>query len=418
MNVNDITLNRLKVSFTNAPLADIPSEVAREMEKMRPFIRKDMRIAVAVGSRGVANIALIVKSALNALSAFGAKPFVVPAMGSHGGATAEGQKELLKEYGVTEEAMGFPVLSSMKVESLGTLPGNETVPLYMDAYAYGADGVFVINRVKAHTDFHGENESGIAKMLVIGLGKHAQALAVHAHMAAGLKELIPRAARAIVDTGKIIGGLAVVEDGYDQTSIIEAVEAADLVKTDAVLLKKSKAMMPRLPFVRLDVLLVDRMGKNISGTGMDTNVIGRMNIRGVPDDPPYITRICLLDLTPESHGNALGVGLADVIPRRLYEKIDWPVTYENVLTSRFVERGFTPVVQPTDLEALAAAVHTCGYRTRQTLRLARIKDTLHLDEIYVTDPLLEDVRGRAGIEIVQRGIPLRFNEEGELAKLP
>lgn len=417
VNISDITLNKLKVTFTKAPLTDISGEIAKELELIRPFVKNDMRIAVAVGSRGIDNLALIVRAVINRLISFGAKPFIVPAMGSHGGATAEGQKEMLKEYGITDETMGVLIISSMKVKGLGTLPDNENVSLYMDEHAYNADGVFVINRVKAHTDFHGPNESGIAKMLVIGLGKHAQALAVHEHMVAGLREFVPKVAQAIVDTGKIIGALAIVEDGYDKTSIIKAVLPKDIVRVDSELLLLSKAMMPRLPFERFDVLLVDIMGKNISGTGMDTNIIGRTNIRGNSDFAPFITRICLFDITPQSHGNALGVGLADVIPKKLYEKIDWKTTYENVLTSRFVERGFTPIIQPTDKEVIETAVKTCGFRTKDTLKLVRIKDTLHIDEIYVTDALLDEMKDNDKIEVVERNVSFTFDEKGELARL-
>ncbi len=414
---SEIKLNRLKLTFKSAPLSDIRGEIAKELEHIRPFIRRDMRIAVAVGSRGIDHNALIVKEVVDRFISYGAKPFIVPAMGSHGGATGEGQKSLLKEYGITDEAMGVPVLSSMKVKSLGTLPDNKNVSLYMDEYAYNSDGVFVINRVKAHTDFHGPNESGIAKILVIGLGKHAQALSVHEHMVGGLREFIPKVAQAIVDTGKIIGALAIVEDGYDKTSIIRAVPGRDIVRADAELLIKAKAMMPSLPFHRFDVLLVDFMGKDLSGTGMDPNIIGRVNIRGETDQAPYITRICLLDITPQGHGNALGIGLADIIPKSLYEKIDWQATYENVLTSRFVERGFTPVIRPTDRDVVNTGLRTCGFKTKETIKLVRIRDTLHIDEIYATDALLDEVSNNADVEICERNIPLVFSENGELKRL-
>jgi hypothetical protein len=416
MKSSDIRLNKLKVQFVSAPIADIEGEIARELKLIQLEITPGMCIAVTVGSRGISNIALIVKTVAGVLKSFGAKPFIVPAMGSHGGATAEGQKMVLKTYGVTEEEMGVPILSSMEVVHVGILPGEEELPLYMDKYAFESDGVFVINRVKAHTDFHGSNESGIAE-ISIGLGKHAQALAAHGYLASGLRQYIPRIAHAIIETGKVIGALAIVEDGCDRTSIIRAVKARDIVTADAELLIQAKKMMPSIPFEQVDVMMVDRMGKNISGTGMDTNIIGRVNIRGEADTPPYSTNLCLFDLTPESHGNGLGVGLADLIPQRLADKIDWKVTYENVLTSRFVERGFLPVTLPIDRDVVDTALRICGHITEKTLRLIRIRDTLHIDEIFVTDPLWEEVRGNSGIELLEKGIALSFSIDGVLKKL-
>lgn len=415
--VSEVTLNKLKVKFESSPLKDIRNEIKAELQLIKPHIKEGMRIAIAVGSRGINNIDIIVKEVVDSFIEFGGNPFIVPAMGSHGGATAKGQKALLEEYGITEKAMGVKIISSMEVKRLGSLPENTNVSLYMDEHAYYSDGVFIINRVKPHTDYHGPNESGIAKMLVIGLGKHAQALSVHEYLVEGLKELIPKVANAIIDTGKVLGALAIVEDGYDRTSIIKATLGKDIIKLDAELLFKAKSMMPKIPFNNLDVLLVDWMGKDISGTGMDTNIIGRINIRGEADNTPYITRICLFDITPQCHGNALGIGLADIIPKKLYDKIDWQVTYENVLTSRFVERGFTPIIQPTDKDVINTALQTCGFRTKDTLKLARIKDTLHIDEIYVTNPLLDKITNNKNIQIIEKNIPLVFNKGGDLVKI-
>lgn len=414
--ISEVTLTKIKINLISAPLKDIRREVREELEIIRPFIKTGMRIAIAVGSRGIDDIAIIVKEVVTQFISFGAKPFIIPAMGSHGGATGEGQKAILKEYGITDETMSVPVVSSMDVVDLGTLPANK-ISLYMDKCAYNSDGVFVINRVKAHTDFHGSNESGIAKMLVIGLGKHAQALSVHEHLVKGLKEYIPEVAQAIVDTGKIIGALAIVEDGYNKISVIRAICGEDIIARDAELLLLSKSMMPYIPFERFDILLIDWMGKNISGTGMDTNIIGRINIRGETDLPPYIKRICVFDITPQSQGNALGIGLADIIPEKLYKKINWQATYENVITSRFVERGFTPIVQATDYDVVNTAISTCGFGTVRTLKLMRIKDTLHIDEIYVTDAMLDEIDDKSKITIVQKNIPLVFNERGDIKKL-
>jgi hypothetical protein len=418
LRADEVSLNKLKVTFKNEPIPDVPAEVARQMELFRDDIRSGMSIAVAAGSRGIANIAEIVKAVVDFFISCEARPFVVPAMGSHGGATAEGQRGVLAGYGITERRVGAPIVSSMEVMMIGVLPGREHLPLYMDRHAFEADAVFVVNRVKAHTDFHGDNESGIAKMLSIGLGKHAQALVTHDYLVDGLRDFIPRIAAAIAATGRVLGALAVVEDGYDQTSIVRAVRAKDIVREDARLLEASKAMMPSLPFKDIQLLLVDWMGKDISGTGMDPNVIGRIGIRGEPDSPPRVNTICLFDITPESHGNALGIGLADLVPVGLTKKVDWRTTYENVCTSRFLCRGATPVTLGSDREVVNMGLSACGHADASTLRLVRIRDTLHIDEIYVSDPLLDESRRSGRVEVVERGIPLVFSEDGSIQKLP
>jgi hypothetical protein len=338
-------------------------------------------------------------------------------MGSHGGATAEGQKEVLAGYGITDETMGVPVLSSMSAVCVGGLSGEMKLPLFMDKYAFESDGVVVVNRVKAHTDFHGVNESGIAKILVIGLGKQAQAMAVHEYMVKGLRNLIRPAAEEIVKTGKIIGAVGIVEDGYDRTSVVKAVPAEGIPEEDAKLLQLSKRMMPQLPWKAMDVLMVDIMGKDISGTGMDTNVIGRMCIRGESDGKPDITRICLFGLTARSHGNALGIGMADIIPQSLYDQIDWQSTYENVLTSTFLERGFVPIVRSTDRDVLNTALRTCGCLDFEKLRLLRIRDTLHIDEVYATPALCTEIEENEDVKVLEHGFCLNFNRKGELQRL-
>jgi hypothetical protein len=387
------------------------------METFRGSVHEGSRVAVTVGSRGISNIAVIIKAVCDALKSQGIRPFIVPAMGSHGGATAEGQKALLSEYGIKEETMEVPVISSMEVHRIGTLPGGEALPLYIDKNAFEADAIFVVNRVKAHTAFHGENESGIAKMLSIGLGKHAQAAVTHEYLVDGLRLFIPRIAEAIAATGKIMGALAIVEDGYDQTAILRSVRPEEIVSADAELLKISKSMMPSLPFSEIQLLAVDWMGKNISGTGMDPNIIGRIGIRGEVDTWPKIDTICVFDITPESLGNAVGIGLADLVPRSLVDKANWKATYENVFTSRFLCRAAIPVTLPTDREVMDMALSVCGRASPETLRMARIRDTLNIGEIYAADPLLEEIRGNGDVEIIERGIPLEFEEDGSIKKL-
>jgi hypothetical protein len=332
------------------------------------------------------------------LRGWGLDPFIVPAMGSHGGATADGQRQLLADYGVTPEAMGCDVRSSMDVDALdhGSLPH----PLFMDRHARAADGVLLVNRIKPHTDFHGAVESGLAKMAVIGLGKERQAIEMHHFGVPGLRDGIPRAAARLLALGHVRAGLAIVENAYDETMIVEAVAAADLPAREPQLLDLARAHMPVLPVDALDVLIVDQLGKNISGTGLDTNVIGRMRIAGEAEPAsPQIRAIVVTDLTDASHGNATGTGLADVISRRLFDKIDVGITYTNVFTSGFPERGKIPIVAPTDADAVACARRACGPIAPGAERIARIRDTLHPGDAYVSDAVRQALRGRADVAI-------------------
>lgn len=409
---NRLILNEVFVSHCSRPLLDVAGAVRMQLQRLRSGVRPGARIAIAVGSRGIANLALIVRETVSALKAWGCVPFIVPAMGSHGGATAEGQEAILASYGVTEAQVGAPVRSSMETVRLGCVWGTD-VQVYMDRLAYESDGVIAINRVKAHTDFHGLHESGICKILVIGLGKHAQALSCHAYLSKGLKDYIPKVAQMVIASGKIIGAVGIVEDGYDQTSEISAAPAEEILEMDSQLLQRAKERMPRLPFEQCDILLVDRMGKNISGTGMDTNILGRTRIQNQPDEKPEITTVCVFNLTPEGHGNALGVGLADLIPQRLLEQIDWDSTYQNVLTSRFLQRGFLPVVRPTDRDVVEAAYAVCGVPDRRKVRLAYIRDTLSLSRMYVSDAALKTLCGRTDIQITGT-VEVKFCEDGTL----
>ena len=343
----------------SAPLADIPAATREAVAQALAgtHLAPGSRIAVTAGSRGIANIGAIVRATVEALRALGAEPFVVPAMGSHGGATAEGQAALLAEpYGITEATMGCPILSTMEVVELGRTP-ERNLPVYVDQHVASADGILVLNRVKAHTDFSGPWESGLMKMIAIGLGKRAQAESIHAYSAWGLRNLMPEIARAKLRRAPILGGLAILEDAYDQTSEIVGLPAAAIETEEPRLLERVKQQMARLPFEELDLLIVDRLGKEISGTGMDTNVIGRKRIPGEPEfESPRIERILVRDLTPETHGNAIGVGLADIVTQRLADQIDWPVTNTNSLVSGFTQRSMLPTVAANDREALIPGI--------------------------------------------------------------
>jgi hypothetical protein len=408
----DLQLTRTRVRFPRPRIDDVVDVVRRQLQAYRSIFPAGGSIAVAVGSRGIANIGAIVRAAVSSLAEAGLRPFVVPAMGSHGGATADGQAQLLADYGVSPDALGCDVRSSMDVVALdrGGLPHQ----LFMDRHAHGADGILLINRVKPHTDFHGRYESGLAKMAVIGLGKEQQAIEMHRFGVPGLRDGVPRAAAHVLATGKILAGLAIVENAYDETMLVEVVRADELLAREPELLEIARAHMPRLAVDALDVLVVDRLGKNISGTGLDTNVIGRMRIAGEPEPAsPCITTIVVTDLTDASHGNATGTGLADVITKRLFDKIDVGVTYTNVFTSGFPERGKIPIVAPTDADAYACALRACGVIAPGAERVARIQDTLHLGEIDLSDAALAGVRGREDVTI-EGGPVSAFDASGRL----
>jgi hypothetical protein len=292
--------------------------------------------------------------------------------------------------------------------------------VFMDRYAYESDGVILINRVKVHTDFHGRYESGLVKLSVIGLGKHRQALEIHKFGVYGLRSLIPPTAQQILATGKILCGLAIVENAYDETMMVKALNADAIMDEEPQLLDISRANMPSLPTERgdasraVDVLIIDRMGKDISGAGIDPNIIGRMKIRGEAEpESPQITTIVVTDLTPASHGNAVGLGLADVITQQLFDKIDLAATYENTVTSTFLERGKIPVIAPDAAAATAYALRSCGPIPPDEVRIMRIRDTLHLGEVYVSPAILEEIKGRRDIDVIGEPVEV-FDAEGML----
>jgi hypothetical protein len=399
-----IELHGVVQKFEAPRIDDLESHLAEELEKFSRRITAGSTIALAVGSRGIFGIDRIVQTTVSWLKRKGAEPFIVPAMGSHGGATAEGQLEVLSSYGIRDTTIGAPIRSSMEVVRLASdLPVN----LFMDAHASKADGIILINRIKPHTDYHGPYESGIVKMAVIGLGKHEQALEIHRFGVPGLRDLIPKCAERILGTGKILGGVAVVENANEQTAALEALPAETILSEEPRLLELARTLMPALPSEDIDLLIVDAMGKDISGVGMDTNIIGRIAIRGEREpERPSIKAIYARDLTAGSHGNALGVGLADVVSRRLYDKIDLRTTLENAYTSSFLSRAKVPIVADSDERAIDIALRSCGAVAAGQERIMRIRDTLHLEEIYVSEKLLEELRPRLGIRDTGRSVGL------------
>ncbi len=405
-------LTRVCQQFVQNSLKDVEGELNTEFLKFNPFIREGSKIAIAVGSRGIDHLELIVRETVKYIKGKGAHPFIIPAMGSHGGATAEGQTTILKDYGITEEKMGAPVRASMQVVELPN--DTDPNPLYMDKLAASSDGIIMINKIKPHTDYRGTYESGLAKMSVIGLGKEKGAFAIHQYGVYGLSRLLPSAAGKILSSGKIIGGIALVENAYDKTMLVKALLADEILEKEPELLRIAVKNRPAFPVENIDVLILDRMGKNISGAGIDTNIIGRLKIQGQPEPPnPSIKAITVSDLTDESHGNATGVGLADVVTRKLADKINYKVTYTNIVTSSFLERGKLPIVADNDRKALEYALRSCGYIQPGKERIIRVKDTLHMDDLYVSASILEEIREHSTIEILNKSVEL-LNKKGDL----
>jgi hypothetical protein len=407
---------RIRQRFEGPAVQDIPATVAAELARahVAAVIKPGQTVALTAGSRGVANIATIVKATADYLKTIGAKPFVIPAMGSHGGATTDGRLDVLRHYGITEASIGVPLRATMEVVQIGETPDG--LPVWLDKYASEADHIGVINRVKPHTDFSGAIESGILKMMTIGLGKYHGAQHYHrANVQYGYEHTIRTVGRTVLQRARIAFGLAVIENGYDQTAIIQAVMAPELEETELKLQALSKKLAARLPFDFIHLLIVEEMGKNISGAGMDTKVIGRiMNIIEPPPRHPRILRIYVRDLHDDSYSNATGVGLADFVSRRLVDKIDPTATYINCLTGLSPESARIPITFDTDREAVEAALGTIGMVRPEEARIVRIKNTLLLEELDVSEACLPEVQRRENFEVLWGPKGLVFDGNGGL----
>ncbi len=372
------------------------------------------RVCVAVGSREVANIAAITRALVDELKRVGAEPFIIPAMGSHAGAIAEGQRGILEGYGVTEAAMGAPILASMKTVCVGQAPSG--LDVHLDAYADEADVIVPIGRIKPHTDFRGPVESGMCKMLVIGMGKQYGAYICHKLGFPKMAQNVQAFARVILKRKPRAFALGLIENAFHQTYRIEAVPGDRIHDEEPALLEEAKRVLGRLPFPKADVLFVDRTGKDISGAGMDPNVTGRSPILGV--SAPFFQRIAVFDLTDKSHGNFGGLGSADVTTQRLYRKIDFEQTYPNGLTAADPVAVKLPVIMPSDRTAMQAALRTateCDWEKGP--RVIWIRDTLSLDAFWVSEALLEEARALPGLTVEEGLKQVEFDEQGDVVGL-
>jgi len=401
---------QVKRSLGGGPAIDVAASIDSEwdrlqMDEVQIFklgreTNCKPRIALGVGSRGIARLPVMVKKIVDRIKQAGGEPFIVPAMGSHGGATAEGQREVLKSLGITDVTMGCSLEATMDTVLIGNT--EDGLPAYLDAIAAKADGIMLINRIKMHTSFHGALESGLHKMLAIGLGKEKAATLLHARGPDGLRDDMPKVAKFLLTQVPFLAGFGVVEDGSHHSVLLRAFTPQDIERGEQELLKYSKSLAPTLPFIAFDILVVDQMGKDISGTGMDTNIIGRLRIQGKPEPTsPKIKAIVVLDLTEGTHGNALGMGLADFTTQTLADKVDMPLTQKNVMASGFLERGKLPTVLPNAHEALQAAMDFIkekfdAEKNQNELRILRLHNTLELETFWVSENLIEEARGLAG----------------------
>jgi hypothetical protein len=405
----------VRQEFDQPEVADVPAAVARAIRGSRvgERVKPGGSVAVTVGSRGIAGIDRIAAAAVGALRGLGLNPFVVAAMGSHGGGTADGQRALLAALGVTESAVGCPVRCEMDTVVLGT--NSFGLPIHFDRNAYEADGVVLLNRVKPHTSFTGRYESGLLKMLTIGLGKRQGAAQVHKLGLPGLKALLPEVGAFLLAKAPVALGVALLENAREHTARVVAVEPEDILDVEPGLLDEARTLMARLPFEQIDVLVVGELGKNYSGTGMDPNVIGRQRVETMPDLPrPVVTRLAVLDLSAETRGNALGVGLADLTTDRVVRAIDPTPMRVNSLTSNFLTRARVPISLPTDRDVIAACLETCWRIDPSEARMVLIPNTLELTTLWVTEPLADEVRRRPGLRVDGGFVPLPFGPDGTL----
>lgn len=403
----------IRQQIDTTAITDIPGAVAQAMRApaIASRIPAGGQVALAVGSRGIDRIAEVTAAVVAEVRRLGAELFIVPAMGSHGGATAAGQVAMLAHLGVTEEAVGAPIRASMETVVLGEVAGG--VPVYFDKIAATeADAVIPIGRVKLHTDFEGPTESGLIKMIAIGLGKQLGADILHAQGDFRFPEILPQVAELSLQRGKIPFGIALVENGRSRLALIEAVPAEATYEREKELLQIAREKMARLPGTALDVLIIDRIGKDISGTGADTNVINRY-YRGPIDAKPTIQRILVRDLTDDTDGNAAGIGMADVVLRRAAERVDMVKTYMNCITAKKPEEARIPLTVDSDRQALYVALACCIGVTPEEARIARIPDTKHLERLWVSEPWWEaELKHRDGLTAEGEPVPIAFTHDG------
>jgi hypothetical protein len=414
-------LVRIRQHFERPQIADIPAAVAKALEPLdlSRRIKPGHTVALTAGSRGIANIPLVLRSTAAFLKKLGAKPFLIPAMGSHGGGAAEGQRHILESYGITEEFVGVPIRASMETVQAGVTA--EGFPVLLDRIASEADHIGVVARIKPHTGYHGPIESGLMKMMMIGLGKHAGALVYHRILLDHPFDTVVRSVgRTLMKAAPIAFGLGLVENAYDETAIIEGVAPDSFEVREERLQVEARRLLMRLPLGKADLLIVDEIGKNISGSGLDTNVVGRkraFRMQPMPQGMPVMRLIYVRGLSEKTHGNAAGIGLADFVSTRLVQQMDYRATVINCLTAGYPEGAFVPVHFATDREVVDAALAIIGTRAPEHARVLHIRNTLQLEELDVSEPCLEEKERQTEFTVAGPPRPLEFDAAGNLLPL-
>ena len=408
---------RIRQKFEAPTLEDIPAAVRAEVQSLAldSKVNAGESVAISVGSRGIANIALIIKSLVEELKGLGLEPFLVPAMGSHGGGVAEAQQAIIEGYGVTEEYTGAPIKASMETVQVGET--EDGVPVFFDKHAFEADHVAVVGRIKPHTDFVGEIESGLHKMMLIGLGKHKGAALYHqAIVHYSFDRIIRSVGQTVIDKCGVLLGLGLVENQYDKTALIKGVGAEEFVEREKELLILAKKWMPRLPFENVDLLIVDQIGKNISGAGMDTNVVGRKfhDNHAAEKEYPKVTRILVRGLTEETHGNASGIGTAEYAHKRAIEEMDREITYINCMTGNHPSGAHIPLYFDTDRICIDRALETVGLVEPENAKVLRIHNTLELGELLISEAYLPEIEKRDDLEIIGEAEDMPFDANDDL----
>lgn len=390
---------KIKQVFPRPMINNIEEELENQINKKNLLrnIKKGSQVAITAGSRGITDLPLILKKTVNIIKCAGAEPFIIPAMGSHGGATAEGQKEILANNGITEESVGAPIKSSMDVVKIGDT--YDGLPVYIDKFADEADAIIVINRIKPHTSFRGKYESGIMKMIAIGLGKQKGASICHGQGFGKMAQNIPAIAKTVIKKKNIAFAIGIVENAYDETAKIEVMSKDEIENIEPVLLKYASDNMAKIYFDKFDVLIIDEIGKNISGTGFDTNIVGRYHTPYISGGPE-ITKLVILNLSNATHGNANGIGMADFTTKKLLNRIDFNQTYPNSITSTVQESVKIPMVLDNERLAVAAAIKTCNIDDMNNVKMVRIKNTKDLNFVYISESLLNKAKCNKNIKIV------------------
>jgi hypothetical protein len=408
-------LVRIAVAFERPVLNDAARAVCDEFEGLGIVSSlAGARVGITVGSRGIRDIIPILRALAAKVRSCGGAPVLLAAMGSHGGGSESGQAAVLDGLGVTEEAIGAPVILSAKSVKIGENRMGRDVHVLESALS--VDAILAVNRVKVHTAFHGEIESGLFKMLVVGLGGPTGASGFHS-AGSGLPDALKDSGSLILKKLPVVAGFAIVENGYEETALVKGVAPERMFEDEREILNYARSLMPRLPVADLDALIVEEIGKNYSGTGLDTNIIGRLRIEGASEpESPSIKRIAALGLSKESHGNANGVGLVDIVTKKLVDEIDKRATFLNCVTTGFLMRGATPVHFDTEREVAEALLTSLGSKPAREIRLMQISDTLHLSESLASTALLEELRDRSDIRIIGPASPMSFTEDGRLQK--